>query len=388
MTGRLARHASVEAMLKQLQPSYPILCIRPAVLRQRVQAFLAGFPGTVLYAVKCNPLPAVLRALAAAGIRHFDTASLPEIAQVAEAFSDATAYFHHPVKSAAAIRNAYEVYGVRHFVIDHGAELDKLARTLPGRELAVLVRFATAAGLALFDLSAKFGATPKDAALLLAEVARRGYRPGLAFHVGSQCLHPQAYDLALRLAETIVDDAGVKPEILDVGGGFPANYPGSGAPPLADYFAAIRAGLKRPDLAPGAVVLGEPGRALVADGCSLILQVQLVKGDGLYVNDGIYGCLADLALTPSLNPPARLLRLDGRPLGEMRDFRLFGPTCDSLDVLPRPFRLPADAREGDWIEIGQMGAYSMALMSRFNGFGVDAIVELTDAPFGELAGSP
>jgi len=123
----------------------------------------------------------------------------------------------------------------------------------------------------------------------------------------------------------------------------------------------------------------------VADGCSLVLQVQLAKPGGLYVNDGIYGCLADLAYTPSLNPPARLLRLDGQPQRELREFRLFGPTCDSLDVLPRPFRLPADAREGDWIEIGQMGAYSVALMSRFNGFAVDTFVELADAPFGELA---
>jgi len=174
MRQRLARHANVEAMLAHLRPSYPVLCVQPAVLRERARQFLADFPGTVLYAVKCNPLPAVLQALHVAGIRHFDAASLPEIALAAENFADATAYFHHPVKRAAAIRNAYEVFGVRHFVIDDRGELDKLTRTLPGQDAAVLVRFATAAGLAAFDLSAKFGAPARDAALLLAEVARRG----------------------------------------------------------------------------------------------------------------------------------------------------------------------------------------------------------------------
>jgi ornithine decarboxylase len=88
-------------MLESLRPSYPVFCLRPHVLAATAKRFLSLFPGRVLYAVKCNPHPLVLRTLSEAGIRHFDTASLPEIAQVREAIPDAACYFMHPVKTTA-----------------------------------------------------------------------------------------------------------------------------------------------------------------------------------------------------------------------------------------------------------------------------------------------
>src|SRR5205085_3307248 len=100
----------VRGMIETLQPSYPVYCLRPHMLRQTAQRFLELFPGRVLYAVKCNPHPSVLRALYSAGIRHFDTASLPEIALIRENFPDAGAYFMHPVKSRAVIRAAARIY--------------------------------------------------------------------------------------------------------------------------------------------------------------------------------------------------------------------------------------------------------------------------------------
>jgi ornithine decarboxylase len=114
------------AMIGKLTPSYPVYCLRPGVLAATAREFLERFPGRVLYAVKCNPHPLVLRALYDAGIRHFDTASLPEIALIHEMFPDTSAYFMHPVKARAVIRTSYEVYGVRHFVIDHPSELVKV----------------------------------------------------------------------------------------------------------------------------------------------------------------------------------------------------------------------------------------------------------------------
>lgn len=109
----------VRAVVRALQPSYPVYCLRPDLLAETARRFISMFPGIVLYAVKCNPHPLVLDVLYRAGIRHFDTASLPEIAQICEAYPDAHAYFMHPVKGRAVIESAYAVYGIRHFVVDH-----------------------------------------------------------------------------------------------------------------------------------------------------------------------------------------------------------------------------------------------------------------------------
>src|SRR5690606_31755608 len=107
--------------IERLNPSYPVFMVFPEILKDRARAFLSGFPGTVLYAVKCNPDPHVLRALYEAGIRHFDTASLPEIAKINELFADAHCYFNHPVKSRGALESASDVYGLEDYVVDHMA---------------------------------------------------------------------------------------------------------------------------------------------------------------------------------------------------------------------------------------------------------------------------
>ena len=369
--------ASVEAMVGELTPSYPVYCIRPGVLKAAARRFLERFPGRVLYAVKCNPDERILRILHDAGIVHFDSASLPEIALVRELFPDAVNYFMHPVKARAVIRAAYSIYGVRHFVLDHPNELAKVLDETGGEQVAIIVRLATPDAGAIYELSRKFGAQPEEAAALLKMVAREGLQGGLAFHVGSQCASPDAYRTALSLVGRVVEMSGTDIHFLDVGGGFPAPYPGTDAPPLETFFEAIDAGLMELGLRRDCVVMCEPGRALVAEGMSLIVQVQLRKGDQLYVNDGIYGSLSE-AKVAGLTYPARLIRLDGEPSAEQGDFLINGPTCDSVDVLPEPFRLPADAREGDWIEIGAIGAYSNANSTRFNGFFPETYVEIHD----------
>ncbi|MDH3473219.1 MAG: type III PLP-dependent enzyme [Rhodospirillales bacterium] len=376
------------AVAMSLQPSYPVYCVRPELLEAQARRFISLFPGTVLYAVKCNPHPLVLSALYRGGIRHFDTASLPEIAQICETYDDAHAYFMHPVKSRAVIKSAHMVYGVRHFVIDHADELEKVLEETrapaggpAGAEgLTIIVRLATPpAEGTLYHLAAKFGAPPKEAAELLHEAGKRGCRTGLAFHVGSQCGDPKAYRQALNIVGETVEAAGAAPACVDVGGGFPASYQNTDLPPLEDYMAAIRSGLKDIKLSPTVEVFSEPGRAIVAAGCSLLTQVQLRKGDRLYINDGIYGSLSELVQV-GIELPARLIRRDGAPCAETRAFTLNGPTCDSLDVLPGTFSLPADAAEGDWIEIDQLGAYSNALSTNFNGFHPSTFVEVHDAP--------
>jgi ornithine decarboxylase len=370
----------VTAVARALRPSYPVYCVRPDVLAANARRFISQFPGTVLYAVKCNPHPLVLNALFKGGIRHFDTASLTEIAQVSDAFDDVHTYFMHPVKARAVITAAYRVYGVRHFVVDHRDELNKVIEEAGAQGNTIIVRVNTPpADDALYHLAAKFGAAPDEAAELMKEAAARGCTVGLAFHVGSQCRSPDAYSSALELLGEVMGKAGVEPVCIDVGGGFPAAYGDRPVPALDDYMEAIRRGLKQLRLNPNVEVFAEPGRALVAQGCSLLTQVQLRKDDRLYINDGIYGSLSEMA-TVAIRLPARLIRLEGAVSDTMGEFALNGPTCDSLDVLPGTFSLPEDVREGDWIEIDQVGAYSNALATRFNGFHPETFVQVFDAP--------
>jgi ornithine decarboxylase len=378
-----AQFPDVRSMVAALKPSYPVYCLRPHVLRKTAQRFLELFPGRVLYAVKCNPHPRVLQELYKAGIRHFDTASLPEIALVRENFPDAGAYFMHPVKGRAVINTTDHVYGIDTFVVDHPDELTKVLDETGGAEgLTIVVRVKTPPVEGTFyHLADKFGAEPDEAAALLKEAHSRGCAVGLCFHVGSQCLVPGAYSMALKIIGQVLAKADTPIQILDVGGGFPAEYIGTNMPPLEAYIEEIEAGVKELKLRRDCILMCEPGRALVAHGISLVTQVQLRKGDKLYINDGIYGSLSEM-VQGGVRLPARLVRLKSQPSKTMHSFQLNGPTCDSLDVLPGEFSLPEDTQEGDWIEIDRVGAYSHALATRFNGMYPETLVVVEDAPIG------
>jgi len=381
----VVRHASIETLLEVSKPVSPVLCLRPEILRARAAEFCRLFPGRVLYAMKCNPHPLVLGALNAGGVKDFDTASLAEMEAVHRLLPDARSYFHHPVKSREAIRRAYDDYGVRHFVVDHASELEKLMATLGRGDFVVHVRLATPQTLASFNLSAKFGADPALAVDLLRRIDALGLEAGLTFHVGSLCRTVEAFTVALRLVGEVLSAAGVGIRYLNVGGGFPVDYPGLEAPPLEGFIRAIEAGVRALALPADCALFAEPGRALVAEGASLLVQVQMRRDDRLYINDGVYGSLMDLRLTEGLNPPVRLRRPDAHVASRLRDFTIFGPTCDSIDVLPLPWRLPEDAGEGDWIEVGVMGAYSAVFATDFNGLSAPAVAEVADKPFEALA---
>jgi ornithine decarboxylase len=347
---------------------------------------VAAFPGDVLYAVKCNPEPAVLRAVHAGGVRHLDCASANEVALVRTVFPDAHIAFMHPVKGRAAIREAWTRHGVRDFVLDSADELAKiLAETGKHDGLGLIVRLALPKGNATLDLSGKFGAEPAAAAALLRAARPHAARLGLSFHVGSQCLDPLAWRQAIALAGEVIRAACVAVDVLDVGGGFPVAYPDIEPPPLGAFLAEIEAAVERLAL-PELRLWAEPGRALVAGGGSVVVQVQLRKGDALYVNDGIYGSLSD-AGGLGFRFPARLIRPEGAvPSPALRGYALFGPTCDSADHMRGPFLLPEDVREGDWIELGQLGAYGACLRTAFNGFDRARLVEVRDRPMLATAG--
>jgi ornithine decarboxylase len=377
---------SVDAVVAQLRPAEPLLCLRPAAITAAARRFVGAFPGDVLYAVKCNPEPRVLRALSAGGVRHFDCASLAEVALVRKFCPPAALHFMHPVKARPAIREAFHRFGVTDFALDSGDELAKiLQETVPvglvgePPRLGLFVRLALPKGDAVYDLSGKFGAAP-DAAVELLRLARPyAARLGVSFHVGSQCLDPAAYARALALAAAVVARAAVAVDIVDVGGGFPVSYPQSEPQPLGAYVATI---VEASRAFPENVRLwAEPGRALVAGGGSVVVQVQLRRCDTLFVNDGVYGNLSDAGAL-GWRFPARRFRLGeaAAVAAPSADFALWGPTCDSADRMNGPFRLPRDMREGDWVELGQLGAYGACLQTGFNGFGRSGLVEVADPP--------
>ena len=374
---------TVDEVIAADRPEEPVHCLRPASMTATAAAFVEAFPGDTLYAVKCNPDPAVLRALYGGGVRHFDCASPQEIRLVRDMFPDANIHFMHPVKSRGAIREAWAQHGVRDFVLDTQQELDKIlaetAATGVEGALGLVVRIALPKGGARLDLSGKFGAETEDAIALLRAARPAATRLGVSFHVGSQCLDPLAWRRALDLTARIIRSADVAIDIVDVGGGFPVTYPDQDPPDLGAIFAEIEDGFDRLDL-PNARLWAEPGRALVAAGGSIVVQVQLRRGDALYVNDGVYGGLSDAGAL-GFRYPARLIRPDGAISADTKAFSFYGPTCDSADVMQGPFILPADIGEGDWIEIGQLGAYGACLRTAFNGFDRARIVEVADETF-------
>ncbi len=376
---------TVDDLVAVERPDVPMHCLRPAVLAATARDFVTAFPGNVLYAVKCNPEPAVLRALWEGGVRHFDCASANEISLVRQMFPDASIHFMHPVKSRRAIREAYGRHEVRDFVLDGADELEKiLTETGHAGDLGLFVRLALPPGDAAIDLSGKFGAEANDAVALLRAARPSAARLGVSFHVGSQCLDPVAYRHAMELAGRIIRAAGVEVEIIDVGGGFPVSYPDIEPPPLGAFLAEIEAAFDALELPAGVRLWCEPGRALVAAGGSVVVQVQMRRGAMLYVNDGVYGSLSDAGAL-GFRFPARAIRPGVETSQDLAPFSFYGPTCDSADIMRGPFLLPADIAEGDWIELSQLGAYGACLRTAFNGFDRAIIAEVRNHPVVRMA---
>ncbi len=377
-----------------LRPDQPVYCFMPKVLAADALTFKAAFPGTTAYAVKTNGEPMVLETLAKAGIEAFDVASPAEFAAVRAVAPEAAMIYTHPVKAQSDIRLALETYGIRVMALDHEDEVAKILRIVRGldldpEEITLLVRLASR-GHAAYELSKKFGATPANAVELVQRIHRIGFKVGLCFHVGSQVEDTDTYERALASAAWVRSRAGVPLAMLDIGGGFPAPYghdPRRNAPNTPETTALIAevVGEIREWGLDDLPLVAEPGRVIAARSFSLIVRVLLKKGRRLYINDGIWASLSD-SWTGKITLPARLLpdpaRRKRSGSSELAAFKVCGATCDSVDILSRPFYLPQNVDTGDWIEIGHIGAYSLALRTRFNGFYPDTFVEVR-TPFAE-----
>lgn len=384
----MAKFSTVSALVAQEKPVLPVHIIRPHVIRFAAKWFLEHFPGKVVYSVKSNPETEVLNYLHESGIHHFDVASIREVEQIAAQFPGAPMYFMHPIKSREAIRSAYFQYGIRAFSLDSNEELQKiLEETEYAQDLQLFVRLAISNGYAAHTLSGKFGVPVLEAARLLETCQQYAAKTAICFHVGSQCMDPQAFANAIDLVANLLQTNGLSIDVLDIGGGFPSIYPDLTPPELVHYMDTIKRHFSRIQaINPKCELWCEPGRALVAEAGSLLVRVELRKGNYLYINDGIYGTLFDAGY-PGFIFPTRMLTASHKfAAPEMEEFSLYGPTCDSIDVMKGPFLLPANIDEGDWIEIGQLGAYGSTLQSNFNGFFSDIKVETEDAPMLSMFG--
>ena len=364
----------IDRFLAVRRPATPYIVVDLDIVRARHHALQALFPGaTVFYAVKANPAAEIIAALAERGA-SFDLASDGELRRCRELGIPAGRLsFGNTIKREAAIAGAH-ADGIGLFAFDSRAELDKIARAAPGA--AVFCRLLVGGKGAEWPLSRKFGCAPDMAIDLLRRARGLGLRPlGVSFHVGSQQTEPQRWDAAIAAAARVFRDCargGVGLELLNLGGGFPAQYR-TPVPPIADYAAAIDAALARHFGGATPRLFLEPGRHLVGDAAILRSTVLLVSRKSrrarrrwVYLDAGLYNGLPEASgekIRYRIRTPH-----DG---GAAERAILAGPTCDSMDVIydRAGYRLPLDLAVGDPLDFLSAGAYTASYASvEFNGF--------------------
>lgn len=378
----MEKFASAEALIAARKPDIPVFGIRPHATARAARWFTTNFPGEVAYAYKANHSVFLIGALFGAGITQFDVASVAELEDAAT-IPGVRLHFMHPVKSRTAIRRAYHEFNIRCFALDSEEELAKIVEETtgpngPARDLELFVRIAVPAINSRIPLEKKFGTSGAAASDLLVKTRQVADELGLTFHVGSQTTTPDAFAVALEDVHKLIVKAGVVVDAIDVGGGFPSCYSDSQPSPLAAFIDVIKAGMADMPVTEHCRLICEPGRALVAEAESLIVRVDARRGNELFINDGSYGALFDAAHLDFVFP-ARLLR-PGSEREPLVPFEMWGPTCDSIDRMKGPFLLPASIREGDYVEIGNVGAYGRALAGGFNGYGRYDQAILLDEP--------
>jgi ornithine decarboxylase len=380
----MQKFKDVSELVNTLKPDYPVYCIRPDSIKTSTQFFKSNFPGKVLYAVKTNPNEKVLRNIISNGIENFDAASITEILLIKNIKPDAHIYFMHTVKSRDDISEAYFNLGIRDFALDTKDELIKiLEATNHAKDLTLYIRIAISNEHAEIDLSRKFGAHANEALGLVRLCKEHSNKIGISFHVGSQCMHKISFTKAIAEVGNIIKKTKIVPDIINVGGGFPSVYPDLNPEPLENYLDEIKKSITKLNLPSIPELICEPGRAIVAESGSTIVKVNLRKKQKLYINDGTYGSLFDAGV-PNFILPSKMISNGRVHSKKLTAFNFYGPTCDSMDFMKGPFLLPNNIKEGDYIELGQLGAYGITFRTKFNGFYSDKIFELADQPIMSL----
>ena len=376
----MQKFKSVDTLVNQLKPTEPVYCIRRNSINLASKFFQNKFPGKILYAVKTNPHPLVLKTIVESGINDFDIASIKEVEAIRSVSPNAKCSYMHTVKSKESINEAYFKYNIKTFSIDTKDELIKILNsTNQAKDLELFVRVAVSNEHAEIDLSKKFGAQTSEAIGLYRLTKQYAKKIGLSFHVGSQCMHPISYSKGINEIKYIIKKTKIVPDVINIGGGFPTIYPDLVPQSLDSYFEEIKNSLNNLKLEKLPEIICEPGRAIVAESGSTIVRVNLRKKQKLYINDGTYGTLFDAGV-PNIVYPSRIIT-SGRIISKkLTSFDFYGPTCDSMDYMKGPFILPNNIKEGDYIELGQLGAYGLTFRTQFNGYYSDSIYEVCDDP--------
>ncbi len=376
----MQKFKSVDKLVNQLKPTEPVYCIRRDSINIASKFFQNKFPGKILYAVKTNPHPLVLKTIVESGINDFDIASIKEVEAIRSVSPDAKCSYMHTVKSKESINEAYFKYNIKTFSIDTKDELIKILNsTNQAKDLELFVRVAVSNEHAEIDLSKKFGAQTSEAIGLYRLTKQYAKKIGLSFHVGSQCMHPISYSKGINEIKYIIKKTKIVPDVINIGGGFPTIYPDLVPQSLDSYFEEIKNSLNKLKLEKKPEIICEPGRAIVAESGSTIVRVNLRKKQKLYINDGTYGTLFDAGV-PNIVYPSRIIT-SGRIISKkLTSFDFYGPTCDSMDYMKGPFILPNNIKEGDYIELGQLGAYGLTFRTQFNGYYSESIYEVCDDP--------
>ncbi|GAB2662201.1 type III PLP-dependent enzyme [Saccharopolyspora gloriosae] len=374
VAGTAARSAErVQDFLDRAVPGTPCLVMDLTAVRERYAQLRAALPDArICYAVKANPMPEVVAALAELG-SSFDVASPGEIDLcLAHGAEPGSISYGNTIKKRADIARAHE-QGVRLFATDSDADLTAIAEAAPGARVFCRVLVDNKGSRTPFGR--KFGCPPETAVHLLVRAAELGLDPyGVSFHIGSQQHDATAWEHGLRAANEVFRGAaehGVRPRMVNLGGGLPAHYTDS-APPLQDYARRIEQALDREFGDERPELLVEPGRRLVGDAGVLRSEVVLATPETgsdrrwIYLDVGRYNGLAETegeAITYRLRTSR-----DGDPTGPVV---LAGPTCDGDDVIYQHTRyeLPLTLGAGDTVDLLSAGAYTASYASvGFNGF--------------------
>jgi ornithine decarboxylase len=353
--------------LKELARKHgtPLMLISRAALRAQLDRFRRALPRVEpFFAVKANAHPEVVKAMVAAKT-SFDVASAAELDLVLRAGAKPErVIFANTVKPVESIAHAARK-GVDLMTFDSGYELDKIAQHAPGSR--VLVRIKVPNVGSIVELSLKFGVDPADATSLMIKAYKMGLKPsGVSFHVGSQCTRLENYIEALEIAAIIARDARLKQlpfEILDIGGGFPIRQFDYEEDPF-DKMAPLLAKEIDRLFEPSIRVIAEPGRFLVGPAATLLMRVigKAIRENKhwYYLDDGLYGTLSGQVFD-HCKYQFKFLRDGPSQLST-----LAGPTCDSFDIIARGEDIP-ELQLGDLVYVENVGAYSLASASNFNG---------------------
>jgi len=362
--------------LKKLAQEHgtPLFVVDHAALRKNYAEFKRHLPRVqAYYAVKANPDPAIVRTLFQAGA-SFDVASMPEFLIVYDNIKDLPAkerqdfiwdkiIYANPIKANETLT---ELDTYKPLVTyDNFEEIEKIRKYAPHAGLALRIRVPNTG--AMVELSSKFGASSGEAVELIEAAHRAGLIvEGLSFHVGSQTTNFENYVQALNLSAGVFEEAkqrGYNLKLLDIGGGFPARY-NSGVEPFRKLAKRINSELNR--LFPKNIeILAEPGRFLIATAATLVAKViGKAQRDGkrcYYIDDGVYHTFSGVIFDHCQ------YGIKAFKNGSKQISAVFGPTCDALDTISLAEELP-DLKLGDLVYSENIGAYSHASSTYFNGF--------------------